>query len=65
MEVLKVHWPYLQTLNAPHDLGHQTTSGLYFYPSRFVSRYEVGFFPLTEQTSLREATECQGAVEAG
>lgn len=44
VEVLKVHWPYLQTLNAPHDLGHQTTSGLYFYPSRFVSRCEVGFF---------------------
>lgn len=40
---LKVLWPYLQTLNAPYDLGHQTTSGLYFYPSRFVSRCEVGF----------------------
>lgn len=49
---LKVHWPYLQTLNAPYDLGHQTTSGLYFYPSRFVSRCEVGFFPLAEQSSL-------------
>lgn len=43
-------------LNAPYDLGHQTTSGLYFYPSRFVSRCEVGFFPLTEQSSLREET---------
>lgn len=52
-------------LNATHDLGHQTTSGLYFYPGRFVSRCEVGFFPLTEQISLREETECQGAVEAG
>lgn len=49
---LKVHWPYLQTLNASHDLGHQTTSGLYFYPSRFVSRCEVGFFPLAEHSSL-------------
>lgn len=38
--------------NASHDLGHQTTSGLYFYPSRFVSRCEVGFFPLAEQSSL-------------
>lgn len=48
--------PYLQTLNTPHDLGHQTTSGLYFYPSRFVSRCEAGFFPLTERSSLREET---------
>lgn len=62
---LKVLGPYLQTLNAPYDLGHQTTSGLYFYPSRFVSRCEVGFFPLAEQSSLGEETECQGAVEAG
>lgn len=56
VELLKVHWPYLQTLNTLHDLGHQTTSGLYFYPSRFVSRCEVGFFPLTERSSLREET---------